>query len=50
MLEEFIEELDKAFDEILTEKTSWGRNDLKLAFEKAKNKASLRLIRRQKSG
>lgn len=41
-MKRFTEILKEEEEKMLAEKTSWGRNELKLALEKAKNNALIR--------
>jgi hypothetical protein len=39
-----LQAVQEEFEKLLKEKTSWGRNDLLLVFEKAKTNALLRFM------
>ena len=42
--EEFLKVLQEEFEKALTTKTNWGRNDLLLAYERAKTAALAKFI------
>jgi len=44
MLNEFIEVLRGEFNEEVVKQTSWGRNQIKLAFEQIVNRAALKYL------
>lgn len=48
-LQEFIEQLRLEQDKVLTEKTSWGRVELKTALEMAISHALMTLMSKQKN-
>lgn len=41
-----LSEVQKEFETLLSAKTSWGRNEIKALFEKAKAQALMKLCRR----
>lgn len=47
--EVLLETVQEEFENMLTTKTSWGRNELLIAFERAKVKALLRFIKLENS-
>jgi len=47
-MKRFTEILREEEEKLLAEKTSWGRNDLKLLLEKAKNNALIRYLLEEK--
>jgi len=44
MLNQFIDILRRDFSEKLTEKTAWGRNELKMIFERSMSESALKYL------